>query len=286
LDLAFPEAARFSGRIVDEDGKPIPNTQLAFWNAEYAPVGGVQTVDGTTMSSSEFLVLYNGRGTPADFRERWTDEQGRFSFEHLPVDRRFRIQVKPPGFARRMIFAATLPIDRQITDEPIVPDGDTMFFAALRSVPVSVVYDDAGLPAENVNVHLGNSDASHWQVTDAAGNAELRVPPGDYDVRYLAQHGTPYISRYSWKAVLDHTVESGNDSADPFEIRLEPAAIVNIQIVDADTGDPLDDVDIRFEQDGERHEYMWQSWKPPRTSMVDRPRTDTTGKNASLLRIR
>lgn len=282
-DLEFFRAARFSGRVVDGQGKPIARTTLALRKAEYAPIGGIPTSDPTVwMASRDFAILYHSSVTPPELRETVTNDDGYFWFDHLPEDTRFRIEVRPPGYAKRKIFTATLPAEQIQPDENLEPDGTTLVFESLQSVPISVVYDDTGLPAKNVFVSLNNDDTSHWKVTDTLGNVELKVPRGEYKLSYLVEFGTPYISRHSRGAILEHTVGSTDNQRKPAQIRLELAATVEIEVVDAETGEPLEGVDIWCDPKGQHDGYAWRTWKPPRFSMGGRRQTNPSGKLTML----
>ena len=284
-DLHFTPASRFSGRIVDQDGNPIPNTKIGLFNAKPVPQEGYD--EGAPFFESwptSFDILYVNGIPPNELRNRITDADGRFSFDALPANTGFRISVKPPaGFASRKIYASTAPRGlirfKEYEGNTIEFDGATIEFQETMAVPIRVVYGDSGKPAKNVHVGLHNPTAGNGKRTDKTGKVTLRLPPGKYKASYLVEHKTPYISRYGQQAILSYEVVAGKQQK-PFEIRLEPAATLDIQIVDADTKEPLKGVDlwIEEEEDTSPRDYFWRSWKMPRTSSVERPRTNAQGK--------
>ena len=178
-----------------------------------------------------------------------------------------------------MIYATTASPDKiRFKDRKIEFDNADIVFQRTRPVEVTVKYGDTGRPAKNVFVELNNRSAGQWEVTGDDGRVELTVPAGEYRAMYLVEFGTPYISRYSVEAILQHKVEPPDMEQPKLEITLEPAATIDIEIVDAESGKPLPEVDVWIGDGEEKDSYQWRSWKPPRTSMVDRPRSDKDGK--------
>ncbi len=150
----------------------------------------------------------------------------------------------------------------------------------LRMVPVTVVNGDTGKPAKNVRIEFSNDKSVVETLTDEDGRIHLSLEPGKYKVNYLVEYGTPYVSRDSQEDGIEFEVSSRDGQQSTLEIRLEPAATVDIQIVDEVTGLPLEGVDIRYLMNDEQvpREYAWRSYQAPSSVMVDKPRTDSKGK--------
>ncbi len=280
-NLRFSTPARFSGRIIDDAGQPIPNVKVGLFNAQPVPDEGYEkSRDFFRTGPQDFTILYNSRVIPDEMRNRKTDQDGRFSFDELPTNTGFRISLGPPkGFASRMIHATTATPDKiRFKDRKIEFDMATLVFRRTRSVPVAVTYGDTGMPAKNVFVEIHSRGGGQYKITDATGKVELELPPGEYRASYLTEHQTPYISRYSVESILTHTVQPIGTDQRLLEIKLEPAGILDIEIVDATTKKGLKDVDVWVGDGTTQSSYQWRSWKPPRLSMVERPTTDANGK--------
>lgn len=276
-DLKFEPPAKLRGRVVDGDGKPISLVKIGLWNAEPTPAKGYDDRRAfLRVQSSGFESLYVDHIIPGELRNRWTDEDGYFEFDALPPNCEFRIKATPPkGFASRMFYAATsAPQQFRFEDPKVHANGMVLEFLKNDVVPVQVVYDDTGLPAENVYVGAYNAQGTCWRVTDKFGFVALELPPDDYHMSILSAHKTPYasIKDREKKTTLSAKLKA------PHLIRLKRAAEVEVEVVDEVTGRPVKGFDICFIKDDSRKEYMWRSWKMPRTSMVERPKTGKDGK--------
>ncbi|HVU89648.1 MAG TPA: hypothetical protein VHD36_20130 [Pirellulales bacterium] len=292
LDLVFPPPAALSGRIVDEFGKPLPNTVLTLKYCSTTPPEGYgPNREFRVMSPANELESLNDRDSvPPEIRIRTTDADGRFSFTQLPKDCRFRIAVSPPNFAGRSIWAATRDDLRDDEGNTILNGDIVVEFAHPRVVPIQVLYGDTDKPARRVLVQ-GDSAGAHWSETsDEEGRVTLRLPPGAYRLQLLPEHGTSYL-------VSDSDFVVSASDQEPILARLRPAAVVEITVIDADTGVGIPDVDVWREvnvpatPDEPARTYRetpyFRSWEvATRIAHVERPHTDENGKLRMLFEAR
>ena len=270
LDLGFEKGSGFRGRIVDDEGNPIPNVRVSIrdgdsrWDRKnYKRSGGIDSLDAL----NEKAIV------PPRIKTRVTDKEGFFEFSDLPSDHRWWLDVRPSGHPSRMVWVVT---NDKGANESTSKDGVTIYrqdfeliFVRPREILFRVIYSDTGEPAEKVGVSYGL-----LATTDAQGYATGRLPDGKHKLWISPRFRTPYLST---TAEIEVTAESVDQ---PFVIPLQPAAIVNITVLDSDTGKPLEGVDVL--EDGSI--LGWYSWEvETRTSRYVEPRTDETGKMQVLL---
>jgi RNA polymerase sigma factor (sigma-70 family) len=274
LDLRFPPAARLSGTVVDDRRKPLAGVHLEIRDCE-----SLTLVDNIVRSS---LTTLNERDTaPPSMKIRTTDDAGRFAFEGMPVNCQFRINVRAKGFPDRWVYAATSREPQPDHDGGPVFTGDfKLTLTTAVDVPIKVVYADTGQPAPRVLVQAVDGLVSTSQSTDDRGQVVLRIPPGEYHLQNLPARGTPYL------VTDDKLAVEATPPATPVVFNVRPAAIVEVTVVDADTGARLADVDLweRIGDGPQREEVHFRSWEvAARLAWVERPRTDAHGKLRALV---
>ena len=275
LDLNFPRAARLSGTIVDDRGNLLADARLEIRDCESLKVVD-DVIPGWT-----FDTLNQRDSAPPSMKIRTTDAQGRFEFTGLPVNCRFRIDLRAKGFPDRWLYAAT-------TREPLPEhDGFPVLIGDFRvtlatplNVPFKIVFGDTGGPASKVAVSAGSGLATTLETTDDQGRVTLRIPPGTYRTQYLPARGTPYL-------ITEGQLTVGAKPPDePVVGALPPAAIIEVTVVDADTGAGIPNVDLWRQSgpNGRRELPYFRSWEvATRIAWVERPRTDARGKLRTLI---
>ena len=96
LVVELMEAGTVTGRLVDEDGEPLPNRRLMRWSP---PMSGLTETGNVKTSPS---LPYNAR---YDHGINETDEDGNFTLTCLLPDTEYRVQVlpqKPPEFVKSL----------------------------------------------------------------------------------------------------------------------------------------------------------------------------------------
>jgi hypothetical protein len=271
LDLKFGPATKLRGRVVDESGQGIPNTKVLIRDAE--PWSDDQ------FAVSGFESLNSERFIPPEMNVRQTDSEGWFEFTQLPADHRFSINVAPPGHSPRIISATTHEgAEAERDGKPLYSNGFELKFATPREVRLRVVYGDTKEPAERVGVGGKVSEAGFWETTSAEGLVNVKLPDGAYNLGMSPRIGTDYLP-------TDQTVTISADAVNaPITLELQPAAVVNITVVDGETGKPLPEVDVWWEQkmaSGQVYKEArgWRSWEvETRISHYEEPRTNQEGK--------
>jgi len=278
LDLAFGKEAKLRGRIVDDKGQPIADTELAIRRCkpEWNPNG----FNKAGADRDEFALLNERALVPPRIKVRHTDSDGRFEFDKLPNNCRFWIKVRPPGHTPRNIWAVTSERIREDTEGNRVYSGDfEVVFATPRTVKLRVVYGDTGKPAPRVGVGGLVSEASFWETTDEDGFVKVPLPDGRYQLGVTPRYRTPYLRRKFEVVVSAETAEKTTT------VKLRPAAVIDITVRDADTGKPLAGLDVWVEEDnrggGNQHRRVhgYRSWEvETRISRYESPRSDKNGK--------
>ncbi len=278
FDLTFPPPARLAGRIVDNQGLPIAGARLAIRGAEsMQPI----TIDGRDVVGVDFSALNENDTVPVEIKVRTTDVDGRFAFDGLPPEYYFRIDVRAKGFPARWICAAT---STHVAPEhgglPVLSDDMKITLASASNVAVRVTLGDTGRPAAKVSVAVGGpGGVSDLATTDADGLATLRLPPATYRLELLPAYGTPYLVTEG-QLVVAEDIPAG-----PIGKTLDPAAVVDVTVVDADPGAGLADIDLWEQAEGGRERVYFRSWEvATRIVHADRPRTDARGKLRALLK--
>jgi hypothetical protein len=271
LDLKFGPATKLRGRVVDDAGQGIADTKVVIkdaelWRDDHLPSG-------------TFESLNNQNLIPAAMNTRQTDADGWFEFTQLPGDCTFWITVSPPGYSSRTISATTHNgADDEWDGERRYKSGFEIKFARPREIKLRVVYGDTKKPAERVGVGGNVGVAGFWETSNADGLVTVKIPDGEYHVGISPRFGTAYLP-------TDHSVNISAESVgEPIELELDPGVEVNITVVAAENGKPLEDVDVWWDQktaDGREYQEVrgWRSWEvETRISHFESPRTDKAGK--------
>lgn len=267
-DLKFSPAAHLAGTIVDDLDRPLAGVHLEIRNCET----GVALDDKSPWS---FETLNEPDSAPASMKIRTTDKQGRFDFDALPPDCRFRIMADLKGFPTQGILAATaLASPRNLFGSPVQTGELKVVMTRPMDVPIKLVLDDTGAPAVKALVGAGGSDSSDSETADDKGLATLRLPPGDYRIECLPARGTPYlVSEFRFFLGVAQFPE-------PVVFRLRRASELEVTVVDEATGKGLSGVDLWHEtKPSRREEYGMRSWEvATRIAWYEVPRTDADGK--------
>ncbi len=239
-----------------------------------------------------------------NFREFWaiqyapglatkttSDADGRFRLDGLPKEAGFRLFVEHSDYAWMSLYAATTERPTTAFDyprqsiaggaRPSVATGEiNVTLRATRRIAVRTVFDDTGQPAAKVQVYGGiassNGSSGHG-VSDADGRLQLRLPPGDYQVwSDPTSGGAACLRSVSTLHVADRPAEQ------PFEVRVKPASVVILEVVDAKTGKGIRGVqfDGELQREGQVGTRMPMQNRP---GYIDNPRSDADGRLRAIV---
>ena len=159
LVVKLMEAGTVTGRLVDEDGEPLPNRRLIRWSP---PMNSLtETGDAETSPSLPYNARY-------DHGVNETDDDGNFTLTCLLPDTEYRVQVipqKPPEFVKSLGVVIS------------VKAGETK---DLGDIPIASY--DAYLDQEATDSDDSNDEASSRSPVGGQGNAAL-----EQDLEYSGQ---------------------------------------------------------------------------------------------------
>ena len=269
LDLNFTRAARLRGSVADEKGRPIAGVRLELYDCV---VPEVQNCIGCWS-----LDILN-RAVPDSMRVRTTDAEGRFEFADMPEGCRFRIILRAKGYPDTTVYAATFDgAQPDYDNSPVLTGEIKVALTTAVAVPIRLVLGETGQPAEKAFVQAGGSSG----ITDKEGRAILHLSPGHHTMQNWPCVGTPYLVS---GGDLDVTAEA---PPAPILAKLDPAAFVEVTVVEAESGRGIADVDVWREQGPNvdegtnqvtRKPVVVRSFEAPGLVRRDRPRTDAGGK--------
>lgn len=270
LDIRFGPPAKLRGRVVNDLGEPIANTPVAIRDGE--PFANEFVNEGLESFNWPSLV-------PESIKIRRTDKDGRFEFTALPAKHSFRLDLKPPGYTPVIIYAAT-QAEPSKNDEGLEVFGNDfeVIFERPRKVKLRIVYGDSGQPAPKIGIGGKVTEAGFWETTDDNGIVEVPLPDGQFNLSVMPRYGTPYLRA---EIELDVTADTAERTT---TIKLQPAAVANINVIDADTLEPIPGVDVWIEKHRPngapyREIHGYRSWEvETRISHYESPRSDEKGE--------
>ncbi len=277
LDLTFPPPQALSGRVTDDGGRPLADAKV--WISYCDKPRADQP-----FSPTEFTAFRGSDTIPSEMTRRTTDSDGRFTFDGLPPDQRFQIDIRPKGFPQRRVLATMMPQPQPEWSGLAVLTGPLdLVFATTREVAFRVVAGDTGRPVPKAFFSVGRSGGvgSLWASdgTNAEGRGRLQIPPGEYSYSILPEYKTPYLETEG-----TFTVPADGPIA-PVEATLRAACILEVTVTDADTGRPIADADLWEEGPPRRNKPLtdrelldFRSFEMPNLVQSDRPRTGADGK--------
>lgn len=289
LDLTFPASARLSGQVVDDRGAPLKGVELIIWGCQRLSSGHFAWSEHFEAISNALL---SPGLVPAEMRIRETDDDGRFEFDDLPAECRFRIRVRTTNGPTREIWAATTDAPQPVDPRsPEILIGDLkLIFPRPLDVPFHILFGDTGLPAAKVLVRTyDQSGLGDKGSTDEQGRVTLRLPPGQHKIDLSPVRGTAYFSTPHILNPVPVGFEVGTEPRQkPLVFRLRPAAAIDVTVVDAETGEGIAYVDfweqLAPNEPQSRNLPAFQSWDPETgTIWAPPPLTDSDGKLRALL---
>jgi hypothetical protein len=278
LTIRFKPGSDLSGRIVDEQGRPIAGAHLKIWDGEDIKEGRADRWSFDAMLDRDTV--------PASMRSCKTDAEGRFTFTGLPRETVLQIVVAAPGYPYRWIYAATTREPQPDRGSEPVHSGEiNLVLGTPLGVPIQVVRDDTGEPAPRVLVQAAQGPETPLDITDTSGVTDdegrvtLPLSPGTYRLKLLPAQGIPYLFSVS-SLIVGKTLP-----IEPIVERLRPATILEVKVIDSATGEGLPGA-ILYRRDGQRNGevVVSRSWEVgTRKVHYDWPETTSTGTLRALI---
>ncbi|HEX7449821.1 MAG TPA: hypothetical protein VF306_19840, partial [Pirellulales bacterium] len=262
-DLVFGPEAVVAGRVTDDLGRPLADAkiQLGVIDDLRRPEAKMYRLellpDSDAAPRDADRVFDRVSSLPEFFLSTRTDAGGRYRIGGLPRQAIFAAQAtyRPNHDAENTTIAThSSPVQGALT----IGDGDEWnpVLAAPRTVFVQCFYADTGEPADRVTLCAQGSSfqmAGLGDVTDGNGQAVLELTPGAYQLAVEPALGTPYLRGVHPLKILPMPLEQ------KAEMLVERAAVVEIQAIDAETGQPVPGVSFDFQTDTSRMRLELQS---------------------------
>ena len=284
VDLALDLPATVRGRLVDDLGRPLAGVEVRFGIRDnIRQLGGDTTWSCVRLDPTD--AIPEGRrdfpyiaSLPEAIRSARTRPDGTYWIDGLPREAQFFCAINPgPDYepANPTIATTTraLPDVRGLGHDAVLDHR----FLAPRDVRLAVRYSDTDRPARNATVRarsertmLGTGSVG---AADDEGRVTLHLRPGEYELAIEPPLDAPY--RPGRKII-----EIGREQvAEITDLKLEPAALVTLEAVDAKTGAGIEGVRFQFETDAshERRDL------PSQLVIVDHPVTDDRGRLRAIV---
>lgn len=278
LDLTFHPGTTIAGRVVDEKDQPLPGVKFQLSSCDYLDIEGKES----HVNYREFWAIYM---LPEALRTATTDADGRFSFAGVPREAIFWLRFKHPDFAQQSMYAATtrkpLPakiekvVQRPGQPRPTIATGDiSVKLVASRRIQVQVVAANTHEPVAGVDVWGSAGQAtgsSSGGKTDSEGRIELKLPPGDYSLDIRPPRGASFVRKGD---KLQVNAAPMNQTK---QLTLEPACVVVLEAVDAETCKGIPGVGFWHGSNGTRTSVQSD------TTYIDHPRTNAEGRIRAIV---
>ncbi|MGH7191963.1 MAG: hypothetical protein ACREJM_00335, partial [Candidatus Saccharimonadales bacterium] len=273
-DLVFGPEAVVAGRIVDDLGRPLADAKIQ--------VGVIDDIRRSAVKNYRMELLPEDDAAPPDtdrvfhqvislpefFLSTRSDAEGRFRIGGLPAHAIFAAQAT---YRPEYHEASTTIVTRPGPVKGVVAiggDGDEWnpVLTAPRTVFVQCRYADTGEPADRATLC---AFGRHFQlagagaVADANGQAVLELTPDEYQLAVEPALGTPYLRGKHALKVLPMPLEQ------TAEVLIERGALVEIQAIDAKTGNGVPGISFDYHTDTSAVRMELQS----QTVFVDHPVT-------------
>ena len=244
LALNFPAAGRLSGRVVDEDHKPVAGARVQILGANLLDDAGRETNNGL---NDAWTALPGSIGSAA------TDDAGRFTMGGLPDRACFRLAITRPETDRTVLSLYAATIDGRDTVHDAMPPGAfhgrarhpvktgevAVTFPHIRPIAVTVVGDDTDRPVAGAHVAtLGDdfqTDTACSGTTDRDGKVFLGLPPGQYPGIYA----DPPIETHYLRTYQRPLSIARGDGDQQLRLLLKSGCDLRIRVIEDGTNRPV-----------------------------------------------
>lgn len=284
MDLVLPRRAALTGQVLDNLGKPVPDTTILLGTLDYLDTEGRVY----HRNYREFRAL---QFVPAERRRVKTGQDGRFEIDGLPADSVGMVRVSHDNYADQTVIAAVT--DREISEYRYISNsrigvinGETnrepiFETQSVTAGPLAItvapnrhldiqVRDTDDKPLGNVfvvavSVEPGTHAAGR---SDAEGKVRLALPSGDYRLTATPTRDTDFVRTSDKVTITDDAVTKAS-------ISMQTGCILILKAIDADTGQPIKGINFWRELDDKPGSRTGLNTVP---YTVDHPTSDDNGE--------
>lgn len=270
-ELRFDPPQKVSGQFVDDEGNPIAGVTVAFGDCDNSGKPDGDSSDG-------FWAMDQAVKLIPSLLETRSGADGRFEFSSVPPEAMCWLMISHPEYGERAIYTSTSQSPPATHDDnhPVEPLPIKMTLHKARTVSVDVKFADTNQPAAKIRVSAqqmrATGSAAHG-TSDENGKLTLKLPPGEYRLTGDPIDGMDYVRSSQPLIVKPEPAEQAAT------LSINPACVLILKAVDADTGKGIPEVSFWYEmqgQPGARRDVSQNTWQ------VGDPRSDKQGELRSL----
>src|SRR5262245_50692176 len=271
-DLTFAAPQRVSGRLVDENEKPVAGVKLHLGNCDYVNTLGREE----HVNFREFWAAYQAAEVMPEQFITTSDADGKFELASVPPGVVFHLGISHPDYARMSMYSATTTDHRETyQDQPIVDLPLDVTLHSVRTISVLVVAGDTGQPMSGISVSGSQNRASGpyaFSKSDKDGKLQLKLPPGRYQLEGHPPRTTDYV-----KTIEDLVIEQ-SPAEQSARLQIDRGCVLILKAIDADTGEGIRDITFWEEMTDLPRGRSGRRSVQSHTTAVNNPKTDANGE--------
>jgi beta-lactamase regulating signal transducer with metallopeptidase domain len=269
LDLTFASPRPVTGRIVDEQGRPVSKVEIDLGNCDFLNTAGKES----HLNYREFWGINQASELMPEQFSAVSDAEGKFQLPHAPPEMVVWLLLKHADYAGATLYTATSDSPPAEHDgHPVEKLPLTIKLRGVRTVPVEVTFFDTGKPAKDVSVSAYEKRASGTYAngkSDEMGRVTLKLPPGRYKFLGDPPQDSDYI-RTMQELVVEETPAS-----QPAALKLDSGCVIVFKATDADTGKGVPGVSFWYEMDEPKGS---RTGVQANTTYISHPKTNDKGE--------
>ncbi|MBC7854902.1 MAG: tetratricopeptide repeat protein, partial [Pirellulaceae bacterium] len=269
LDLTFAAARPVTGRIVDEQGRPVSKVAIDLGNCDFLNTAGKES----HQNYREFWGINQASELMPEQLAAVSDAEGKFQLLHVPPEMLVWLMLEHADYASATLYTATSDSPPAEHDgHPVEKLPLTIKLRSVRTIPVDVTFFDTGTPAAGVSVSAYEKRASGTYAhgkSDESGRVTLMLPPG----RYKFQGDPPQDSDYI--RTLQELVVEETPASQAAALKLDSGCVILFKAIDADTGKGVPGVSFWYEMDSPKG---GRTGVQANTTYISHPKTNNKGE--------
>jgi beta-lactamase regulating signal transducer with metallopeptidase domain/tetratricopeptide (TPR) repeat protein len=273
LDLAFTTPRPITGRVVDEQGRPISKVRIDIGHCDFLNTVGKES----HRNYREFWGMNQAAELMPEQFFAESDAEGQFKLPHVPPEVLCWLKVRHADYALVSFYVATTDSPpAELDGHPVEKLPLEIKLRSVRIVPVEVTYFDTGKPATGVFVSAyekGSGNSANGK-SDERGRLELKLPPGRYKFLGDPPPDSDYI-RTMQELVVDDA-----PARQPAALKLDSGSVILFKAIDADTGKGIPGVSFWYLTDSPAGHRTGVELN---TTLISNPRTNEKGELRALV---